>query len=187
MVPVTALLLPILLSAVFVFIASSIIHMLLPYHKGDYGKLPDEAGTMDALRPFNIPPGDYSVPRPDSMKDMGSPAFIEKMKKGPVFMMTVMKNEQPSMTSSLAMWFVFSVLVGVFAAYVSGRALVPGAHYLSVFRFAGVTAFLAYGISTIPSSIWYAKSWSTTMKNVVDGLIYALITAGTFGWLWPAA
>jgi len=24
-----------------------------------------------------------------------------------------------------------------------------------------------------------------TIKEVVDGLIYGLLTAGTFGWLWP--
>jgi hypothetical protein len=185
MVPIYSLWLPILLSAVFVFIASSIIHMVIGYHKGDYNKLDKEADVMDALRPFNLAPGDYSVPRAESMKDMSSSSFTEKLNKGPVFMMTVFKNGPRSMGASLGAWFVFSLVVGVFAAYVAGRALTPGAHYLAAFRFAGVAAFLAHGLSTVPSSIWYGRSWGTTARNVLDGLIYALLTGGTFGWLWP--
>ncbi|MBI5648066.1 MAG: hypothetical protein HY962_14135 [Ignavibacteriae bacterium] len=185
MVSITSLLLPILLSAAFVFIVSSIIHMLLPYHKSDRGKLPNEDAVMDALRPLNIPPGDYSVPYPESIKHMGSPEHIEKMKKGPVMLMTVMKNGPYAMGGPMALWFVFGVLVSFFAAYVAGRALTPGAHYLAVFRFTGVTAFLAYGLGALQESIWYARPWSTTIKNVFDGLVYALVTAGTFGWLWP--
>jgi len=186
MVPITDLILPILISGLFVFIASSLIHMLLPYHKGDYRSLPDEAGAMDALRPFSIPPGCYSMPRPASMKDANSPEYLEKLKKGPVMFLTVLKSGQISMAGSLIMWFVYSVLVSFFAAYVTGRALEAGAHYLAVFRFAGVTSFVAYAFASLPESIWYSRPWSTTLKNAFDGLVYALITAGTFGWLWPS-
>lgn len=185
MVPISALWLPILLSAVFVFIMSSVIHMVLGYHKGDYKKMKDETGVMDALRPFNILPGDYSVPRAESMKDMKSTSFTDKLNRGPVFMMTVFKNGPRSMGMSLGLWFVFSLFVGLFSAYVAGRALAPGAHYLAVFRFAGVAAFLAYGVSNVQNSIWYGRPWGTTLKNVFDGLIYAFLTGGTFGWLWP--
>jgi hypothetical protein len=34
-------------------------------------------------------------------------------------------------------------------------------------------------------SIWYSRAWINTIKSTIDGLIYALLTAGTFGWLWP--
>jgi len=186
MVSIVSLWLPILLSAVFVFVLSSIIHMLLPYHRSDYSKVPDEGGVMDALRPFNIPPGDYSVPRASSMKDMNSPEFAGKLEKGPVLMMTVLKSGKQSMTVSLIQWFLFSIIVGIFAAYVSGRALEAGAHYLQVFRFVGVTSFLAYTLAGWQQSIWYKYKWSTTLKNTFDGLLYAFVTAGTFGWLWPA-
>src|SRR6516225_9800398 len=81
--------LPILVSAIFVFIASSIIHTVLPWHKGDYPKIPNEDKVMDSLRPLAIPPGDYMVPRASSMKDMKSPEFTEKLKKGPVMMITM--------------------------------------------------------------------------------------------------
>lgn len=185
MVTILSLWLPILLAAVIVFIASSIIHMMLPYHKSDVKKVPKQDAVMDALRPFNIPPGDYMLPRCDSMKDMNSPAFQNTLKKGPVAMMTVLPNEPVSMGPSLVQWFVYCLVVSVFAAYISGRALEPGAHYLSVFRFAGCTAFLGYGLAQVQDSIWYARSWSTTIKNLFDALVYGLLTAGTFGWLWP--
>ena len=185
MVSVTELWLPILVSAVFVFIASSLIHMVLGYHKGDYGLVPDEGSVSDALRRFNIPPGDYCMPRASSMADMKNPAFMEKIKKGPVLLMTVMPNGQWSMGSQLTQWFLFSALVSVFAAYIAGRAVAPGDTYLDVFRFAGCTAFVSYAMGAIPTSIWYKKSWATTMKIVFDGLIYGLLTGGTFGWLWP--
>ena len=179
------LLLPILLSAVLVFVASSLIHMVLPWHKSDYPKMPNEDKVMDALRPLAIPPGDYMIPRPSSTQDMRSPEFKEKMKKGPVLMMTVWSGENMSMSKNLIQWFIYAVVVGIFAGYVAGRALPVGAEYLHVFRFAGVTAFLAYTRALWQMAIWYHRSWFTTFKSTVDGLIYALLTAGVFGWLWP--
>jgi hypothetical protein len=185
MVGLAALWLPILLSAVIVFVVSSLVHMVLPWHKSDYPKLPNEDQVMNALRPLGIPPGDYVVPRPSSQEGMRSPEFLEKMRKGPVIMMTVMPNGPMGMGKNLTQWFLFSVVVGVFAGYVAGRALPAGASYLAVFRFAGVTAFLAYSAALWPISIWYRRAWSTTIKATIDGLLYGLLTAGTFGWLWP--
>jgi hypothetical protein len=185
MVSIMSLWLPILLSAVFVFVASSIIHMVLGYHKSNVKKLPDEEGVMNALRPFNIPPGDYMMPTCSGSKDMKSPEFMEKMNKGPVALMTVMPNGQFSMGKSLVLWFIYTLVIGVFAAYIAGRALGPGAAYLEVFRFAGTTAFIGYALALLHDSIWYARAWSTTFKFIFDGLIYGLLTGGTFGWLWP--
>lgn len=178
--------LPVLLSAVFVFIASSIIHMLLPYHKSDTKKVPNEDGVMDALRPFNLAPGDYMLPRCNSSKEMSSAEFTEKLKKGPVISMTVFPSGPFSMTGSLILWFLYCILVGILAAYISGRALSPGAEYLAVFRFAGCTAFIGYALALIHDSIWYKRAWSTTFKFLFDGFIYGLLTGGTFGWLWPS-
>ncbi|MFH1573104.1 MAG: hypothetical protein ABIG68_03930 [Acidobacteriota bacterium] len=186
MVPVVSLWIPILLSAVIVFVVSSIIHMVLPYHRNDFGKVPREDEVMGALRKFAIPPGDYVMPCAGSPKEMGTREFVEKTTKGPVAFITVMPSGPPSMAMSLAFWFVYSVVVGIFAAYIAGRALGPGAHYLAVFRFAGCTAFLGYALALWQNTIWYKRSWSTTFKSTFDGLVYALLTAGTFGWLWPA-
>lgn len=185
MITLDMLWLPILLSAVFVFLVSSVIHMALPWHKGDYSKVPNEDKVMDALRPFAIPPGDYMMPRASSMKDMGSPEFTEKMKKGPVMIFTVVPNGPATMGKSLTLWFLDSVLVGFFAAYLTGRTLAAGADYLEVFRYIGTTAFLGYSLALLQTSIWYRRAWSTTIKSMIDGLIYALVTAGVFGWLWP--
>ncbi|HLN57788.1 MAG TPA: hypothetical protein VK416_04460 [Thermoanaerobaculia bacterium] len=185
MVPVMSLWLPILLSAVIVFVASSIIHMMLPYHKNDFRKLPNEDGVMDALRRLGVPPADYCFPKPDSAKAMKDPAFREKWSKGPVGLMTVFPSGPPSMAKNLVQWFLYCVVVGIFAAYIAGRALQPGAPYLPVFRFAGCTAFIGYSLALWQNTIWYKRAWTTTLKTNIDGLIYALLTAGTFGWLWP--
>jgi hypothetical protein len=186
MVPVVSLWLPILLSAVVVFVASSAIHMFLPYHRNDVKKVPDEDGVMDALRNFNIPPGDYMMPRAVSSKEMKDPAFIEKMSKGPVAVFTVMPSGPLAMGKSLVQWFIYSVVVSIFAAYIAGRALGPGTEYLAVSRFAGATAFLGYALALWQNSIWWRRAWSTTIKSTIDGLVYALLTAGVFGWLWPS-
>lgn len=186
MVSLTALWLPIVLSAAAVFIVSSIVHMALGYHNSDFKKLSDQDKFMDTVRPLNIAPGDYMVPNCDP-KERNSESFKKKLKNGPVVLMTVYPNEEFKMGASLVQWFIYCLVVGVFAAYIAGHALSGGADYLSVFRFAGCTAFASYSLAVIPSSIWYKVSWTTTVKNVFDGLIYGLVTAGIFGWLWPAA
>jgi len=116
-VAVMSLWLPILVSAVIVFVVSSIIHMVLPYHRNDFGKVPAEDEVMDALRKFEIPPGEYVVPRAGTPKEMGTPEFAEKTKKGPVLFMTVLPNGPMAMGASLVQWFVYSIVVGIFAAY----------------------------------------------------------------------
>ena len=185
MVPLMSLWLPILLSAVIVFLASSVIHMAPLWHRTDYPKLANQEQVMDALRPLALPPGDYMMPRPAGNEEMRSPEFAEKVRRGPNIILTVLPNEAWSMGRNLGMWFLYVLAVSIFAAYVAGRALPHGAEYLAVFRFAGVAAFLAYTVALWQMSIWYRRAWSLTTKATVDGLIYALLTAGTFGWLWP--
>jgi hypothetical protein len=89
------------------------------------------------------------------------------------------------MASNLVLWFIYTVVVSFFAAYIAGRAVGPGSDYLVVFRFVGTTAFMGYALALPQNSIWYRRSWGTTLKSMFDGLVYALLTAGTFGWLWP--
>lgn len=185
MTELQALWLPILVSAVIVFAVSSVIHMFTPWHKGDYLKIPNEDRVMDALRPLNIPAGDYMFPRASSMKEMGSPEFAAKRSRGPAMIVTVLPTGPVTMGKELVAWFVFSLVVSFFAGYVASRALAPGADYLRAFQFVGSTAFAAYSFGLWPLSIWYRRSLGTTIRSSVDGLIYALLTAGTFGWLWP--
>src|SRR5271165_1189096 len=184
MVPLAALWLPIVLSAVFVFVASFIMHMVLPYHRSDYGQLPNEDEILAALRGTALKPGLYVFPY-CTHKDMKSPALIEKQKQGPVGFMTIVPSGPPAMPKFLIQWFVFCLLIGFFVAYLTGHTVVSGANYLVVFRVAGTAAFLAYGLGHLSNGIWKGQPWSMTIKEVIDGLVYGLLTAGTFGWLWP--
>ncbi len=184
MVPLSALWLPILLSAVIVFVASSIMHMVLPYHKSDYQQLPDEDKLLATLRAANLKRALYVFPFCNH-KDMKSPAVQEKYKQGPVGMMTILPSGPPNMPKYLIQWFLYCLVVGFFVAYLTGHTVAPNTHYLAVFRVAGTTAFLAYGLGGLSSAIWKGQPWSVTIKEVIDGLIYGLLTAGTFGWLWP--
>jgi hypothetical protein len=183
--PLHTLWLPVVLSSVFVFIVSAAIHMLPLWHRKDYPKVPEEQRVREALGPLAIPPGEYMVPRASGTREMRSPEFLEKVKNGPVVILTVRPNNMPGMAKNLIQWFVYSLVVGLFAAYVAGRALPPGSVYLHVFRFAGAVSFLAYSLALWQMSIWYARSWKMTIKETIDGLVYALVTAGVFGWLWP--
>ncbi len=186
MTALSTLWLPILLSAVVVFVVSSLIHMVLPWHRSDYPRVPNEDQILSALRPYPIPPGDYMMPRAMGMAEMRSDEFLEKLRNGPVMVMTVLPNRVPSMARSLVLWFVYSAVVSLFAGYIASRALAPGADYLSVFRFVGATAFIGYALGLWQMSIWYNRAWSLTIKATIDGLLYGLLTAGVFGWLWPA-
>jgi hypothetical protein len=183
MVPILSLWLPILVAAVLVFVVSSLIHMVLKYHASDYRPVPDERAVADALRP--LAPGQYTIPYASSMKEMGDPEYEAKMREGPVALITIRDARSAAIAPSLVAWFVFALAVSVVAAYVTGRALGPGADYTAVFRFSGTAAFIAYALGHWSESIWYGRPWSTTLKNTIDGVIYALVTAGAFGWLWP--
>ena len=176
--------LPIVVSAVFVFIASSILHMVLPIHRGDYQQLPDEDELLAAMRAHGVQRAQYMFPLPASMKDMGSPEMLEKYKRGPVGTMTILPPGPPAIGKSLIQWFLHSLLIGVFVAYLTYHALPRDADYLAVFRIAGAAAVLGYALGYLPESIWKGARWSTTAKFIFDGVVYALLTAGVFGWLW---
>jgi hypothetical protein len=180
----TALWLPILLSAVFVFVLSAVIHMALPWHKNDFKQLPDEDKIRAALRPFPVPPGDYMVPMCQG-GEMNSPEYKAKLEEGPVQILTVLPNGSFSMGMTFVQWFVYLLAISFFTAYVTIHSVPSGTAYLGVFRVAGAVAFLAHAGALWPQSIWYRRSWLVTVKSTIDGLAYGLVTAGTFAWLWP--
>jgi hypothetical protein len=170
---------------VIVFIASSIIHMLPLWHKGDYPAFPNQDAVQSALSPMNLPPGDYMLPRAATMDEMKTPEFKARLERGPILIATVVPSGQMSMGRALGLWFVYLLVVSFFAAYIAGRALPPGAAYLDVHRFAGATAFIGYAVALWQMWIWYHRSLKATILSTVDSLIYALLVGGTFGWLWP--
>jgi hypothetical protein len=186
MVSLTALWLPILLSAVLVFAASSLIHMVLGWHAADWKKFPSEDAVLDALRPFNLAPGDYFAPRPASMAESNTPEFKARAARGPGVAVTVFApGAAGSMARPLALWFVYLIVVSVFAAYVAGISIAPGAPYLTVFRVTSTVVFAGHALALWPTWIWYSKSLGYTIRTTIDGLVYALLTGGVFGWLWP--
>ena len=185
MMSLLALWLPILVSAVLVFVVSSIIHMALPYHRTDIRRMPAEDDVLAAIRRATPPVGEYVLPYA-TMQEMKSPDYVQKRSAGVVAIVTVVPGGPPTMGKPLAGWFVYAVVVSLFAGYIASRALGAGpADYLDVFRFAGTTAFAGYGLGIWQHSIWWGRPWTTTAKSTLDALIYALLTAGIFGWLWP--
>lgn len=186
MTDLSLLWLPMLVAAVLVFVASSIIHMAPLWHRSDYPRLANEDQVMAALRPLDLPAGDYFFPRPAPPQTMNSPEFQARMKAGPTAMMTVFpRGAGTGMGRQLGLWFVFCLIVSLLAGYVAAAGLPPGTPYLRVFQIAGVTAFIGYSVALWELSIWYRRAWSMSIKGTIDGLIYGLLTGGVFGWLWP--
>lgn len=183
---VAALWLPILVSAVAVFVVSSIIHMGPFWHRSDYPRLATEDRVLDALRPIGVPPGDYLMPRPASTAEMKSPAFLEKMKRGPAVLMTVFPPWSGSMAGNLTQWFVYCLVVSLLSGYIAGAALPAGtATAGAICRFTSTIAFIGYTLALWQMRIWYRRSWDITLKSTLDGFIYAAVTGGAFIWLWP--
>lgn len=185
MVSLAHLWLPILLSAVLVFVVSSLIHMVLKWHASDYRALPNEEEVRAALRQASASPGQYVVPHCADMKDMGKPEQQQKYKDGPVGFIMLAPNGTPNMGKALGLWFLYAVAVAFMAGYIASRTLPVHAHYLQVFRVVGAVSFLTYGGGSVQMGIWAGKPWRSVAKDLLDGLIYGLVSAGAFGWLWP--
>lgn len=185
MVALVELWAPILVSAFLVFVASSVIHMALKYHNKEYRGFSNEDEVRAAIRKGNPSPGLYFVPYFADMKECGTPQAEQKLVEGPIAHVTVSPSGKMNMGPQLMQWFIFSVVVSVISAYMASRTLAPSTEYLAVFRIAGCTAFLAYGFAYIPTTIWFKRPWSATLKDLFDALVYGMITGGTFGWLWP--
>jgi hypothetical protein len=177
--------LPILLSAVLVFVASSVIHMVLKWHNPDYRKLPGEEEVRAAFHAGRPEPGQYVIPYCMDPKDMAKPEIAQRYTEGPVALVWLKAPGMPNLGGTLAGWFLYLLALSFFVAYLAAHTLAPGAHYLHVFRVVGAAAFIAFAAGGIPSSIWMGKPWAVTFKETLDSLIYALLTAGAFGWLWP--
>lgn len=176
---------PIILSAVLVFIASSLIHMVFKWHNPDFRKLANEDEVRAALRAGNAAPAQYVIPHCADMKDMKSPEFLKKFEEGPVAMLTLRPSGPPKMGGALGMWFVYTLAIGAIAAYVAQKTLGPEANFLQVCRVVGALSFLAYTGGSVQAGIWMGKPWPSVAKDVLDGVIYAVLTAVTFAWLWP--
>lgn len=178
---IPALWLPVLVSAVFAWIASALIWAVLPWHKSDYAKTPDEEGVRAALK--GVKPGFYNIPHCAEQKELQNPEMQRKFAEGPLAFITVLPNGVPAMGRNMALMFVYFLFVGVLCAYFVSRTTGPDSDYLDVFRIAGTVAFIANGVAHIPDSVWFGRPLASTGKSMLDALIYGLLTGGAFGWL----
>lgn len=172
---------PILATAVITFAAGSIIWMFMPWHKTDWSRTSDEEAVRSALQ--STPPGMYTVPNVPDPAQFKDPDVQKKLVDGPQAFITVVPSGMPAMGGKLAMMFAYNLFVAMVCAYFVSRTAAPGADYLAIFRIAGAVAFVAYGVAYVQESIWFGRSWSTTIKTFLDALIYGLLTGGVFGWL----
>jgi hypothetical protein len=176
---------PIVVSAVLIFIASSVIHMVVKWHNSDYRKFSNEDAIRAAIRAGNAEPGQYTVPHCADMKDMAKPEMQQKFVEGPIAWITLRPSGPPKMGGALGAWFVYILVICLIAAYVAQRSLPAAATFNQVGRIVGALSLLAYAGGSVQMGIWMGKPWPSVMKDVVDGIIYAVIAGAVFGWLWP--
>ena len=177
--------LPILATAVLVFIASSLIHMLFKWHNADYKKLPNEDAVAAAIRAGSPTPGQYMLPYCTGMEGMKDESMQNKFRDGPVGMLTLRKNGPPGMGSSLTQWFILTLVVAAIAGAIALRIYGLQADPHRAGHLVGVISFLTYAGGSVQAGIWMGKPWRSVAKDLLDGLIYASISALTFQWLWP--
>ena len=182
---VFSLWLPILATAVFIFIASSLIHMVFKWHNSDYKKLSNEDEVRATIRSGSPAPGQYVVPHCTDMKDMGGAEMQKKFIEGPVAFLTVRKNGAPTMGTALTLWFIYSLLVAAAAACIASGTFSLKADPRQAGQLVGVLSFMTYVGGSIQMGIWMGKPWGSVAKDALDGFIYAVISALTFMWLWP--
>jgi len=173
--------LPIVVSAAIVFVAGAVIWMVMPWHKNEWKRTPDEDSVRAALK--GCPPGMYTVPNVADQADLKKPDVQQKLIEGPQAYLTVVPSGLPKMGGKLAMMFGYNLLVAIVSAYMVSRTLPVDADYLTIFRVSGTVAFIAYGMAYVQESVWFGRQWSSTVKTFLDALIYAVLTGGIFGWL----
>jgi|ERR1700687_5493108 len=185
MISLAQLWIPIVVSAVLVFAASSLIHMVFKWHNPDYLKLANEDEVRAAVRSTSPIPGQYVIPYCTDPKEMQKPEMQQKYREGPVGFLVLKASGAPSMGAPLAMWFVLNLVIATFAAYLASRTVPAGASFPAVCRVVGVVTFLAYACGGVQQAIWMGKPWGSAAKEILDGFIYGLVSATAFGWLWP--
>ncbi len=180
-----ALWLPILVSAVAVFIASSLVHMVFKWHNSDYRALPNEDDAAAVLRAGNLSPGMYHMPHCVDMKDLQREDVKARFRAGPIALITVLPNGEPKMGTSLRNWFILNVVVSVIAGAITVQSLGLEVDHGRAGHLAGLIAFLTYGGACVQQSVWMGKPWLSTFKDLLDAFIYGTVVALSFMFLWP--
>lgn len=184
-VPLPELWLPILLSAVAVFVLSAMAWMVMPHHNRDFKGLPDEDGFFDSLRTLGVKPGLYMFPFCASSAEMKTDAFKQRYERGPHGMLNLWAG-RPNMGRNLALTFVFYVVLSLFVAYIAHLGLDAADARVRVFRVTSAAALLGYAFGAFPNAIWFGRPLRSVVTDLIDSVVYALVTGAIFTWLWPA-
>jgi hypothetical protein len=185
--PFGSLWLPVVASTVAVFVASFILHMVLKYHKADVKKLSNEDAVSEVLGKGSPAPGSYFIPYCADQQAMKDPAIQAKFAKGPVAIVTVVPSGKVNMGKHLSAWFAFCFLTSFTAAYVARHTLSYQSSPILAMRITATVAFCAYAYGNFSDSIWKGQPWSNTIRGLIDGLVYAVVTGAAFCLLWPKA
>jgi hypothetical protein len=177
--------LPIIVSAVVVFVASFLVWVVLPHHKRDVKALPDEKALTDHLQQLNLAPGVYLWPN-CAGADPKSEEFKGRCEAGPWGSLNI-RGSKPKFELNLVLVFVFYLVVSVFVGYITMHARPAGSAFSPVFQVAGATAILGYCAGSIPGAIFFGKPGRFVVTELIDNLAYGLLTGIVFAWLWPAA
>ena len=177
--------LPILLTAIFIFIASSVIHMVLKWHNPDYRRLSNEDEVRAAIRAGSPLPGLYALPHCTEMKDMQKPETMQKFVEGPVGFLTLRSTGAPAMGGTLLQWFAFTLVIAAAAGALALQSFGIDGNPRQAAHLVGIVSLLVYAGGNVPEGIWMGRPWISVLKHVIDGVIYGVISAVTFLWLWP--
>jgi hypothetical protein len=150
------------------FVASSVAWMLLPHHRKEWRPLSNEAAVASALA--DVPAGQYIVPHGRMDSDW--------------YAAILLRRPRAKMSKSLVLWFLNQLMITCFTGYLVYYALAPEAPYLLVFRIAGTALVLGQIGALFARSIWWGWSWKSVWFEVIEGIVYALLGAGIFGWWW---
>jgi hypothetical protein len=175
--------LPIVVSAVLVFVVGAVTHMLAPYRRTEWGHLPKQGAIQEALR--GAAPGLYVFPTPADPAERGKPEALQRWAEGPSGWLSLVHPGPINMGRNLGLSLLMNLFVSAMAGYVAVHALGAAPHYRPVFRLIGTVGFLAYGVGPIFEAIWFWRPWRSLLYLAIDALLYGLVMGGTFGWLWP--
>ena len=180
-----ALWMPILVSAVAVFFASFVSWVLIGHHNPDWRELANESDVADWVRD-NIRPGRYLFPCARTKEQMENESKKQLLANGPWGTINIW-DKAPNMGKNLGLTFSFYLVTSFFVAYLATISLDPGAGFGRVFQVTGTAAILAHCFAFMPNNIWFGTPKRAILFDVLDGVVYAMITAAIFGAMWPTA
>jgi hypothetical protein len=183
--PFGTLWLPCVVSAVVVFIASALAHMVLRHHRADYRGLPNEDAIVEPMRKAGLAPGLYMHPHcpdPGKMKD---PAVQARYASGPVAVISVLPSGPPNMAKHLGLWLGYCLLVSFLAAYIARNTLSLQADGLKIMQITGAVAWTGYALGDLQDMIWKGQPVGNTVRGMIDATVYGILTGVVFRLLWP--